>query len=78
MNIDIKDVLTFDDKNKYVVVSIVDFENKTYYYLLDINNNSNVKFCYEDNGELVEIDDSKLITKLLPLFLRVVQKEVNV
>ena len=67
MNIKIKDVLTLDDKNKYVVVSIVNLENKSYYYLVDINNN-NVKFCYEYNNGLVEIDDNELIRKLLPLF----------
>ena len=67
MNIKIKDVLTLDDKNKYVVVSIVNLENKSYYYLVDINNN-NVKFCYECNNGLVEIDDNELIRKLLPLF----------
>ncbi len=66
MNIKIKDVLTLDDKNKYVVVSIVNLENKSYYYLVDINNN-NVKFCYEYNDGLVEIDDNELIRKLLPL-----------
>lgn len=77
MIINIKDTLTLDDNNEYVVVSKVNYENKNYYYLLDKNNNENVKFCYEDNEELVEIDDKELTTKLLPLFVEVAQKEID-
>ena len=68
MSIDIKDILTLDDDNKYVVVSKVYFEGKDFLYLVDINNNANLKFCYVDNDELVESNDKELITKLLPLF----------
>ena len=77
MVINIKDTLTLDDNNKYVVVSKLNYENKNYYYLLDKNNYSNFKFCYEDNDELVEINDNNLITKLLPLFVEVAQKEID-
>lgn len=76
MIINIKDTLTLDDNNEYVVISKLNYDNKKYYYLLDKNNN-NPKFCYEDNDELVEIDDKDLTTKLLPLFVEVAQKEVN-
>lgn len=68
----IKDTLTLDDNNEYVVVSKVNC-----YYLLDKNNNDNVKFCYEDNDELVEIEDKELNTKLLPLFVEIGQKEIG-
>ncbi len=77
MTINIKDTLTLDDNNEYVVISKINYENKNYYYLLDKNNEENVKFCYEDNEELVEINDKELTTKLLPLFVEVAQKEVN-
>lgn len=77
MIINIKDTLTLDDNNEYVVISKVNYENKNYYYLLDKNNEENVKFCYEDNEELVEIDDKELTTKLLPLFVEVAQKEID-
>ena len=75
--IDIKDILTLDDINDYVVVSKINYENKTYYYLVDINNNDNLKFCYEDNNELVEVEDKELTTKLLPMFLEISKKELN-
>lgn len=68
MNINIKDILTLDDDNKYVVVSKVYYEGKDYLYLIDINDNKNLKFCYVDNDAVVEISDKELNTKLLPLF----------
>ena len=77
MIINIKDTLTLDDNNEYVVISKIYYDNKNYYYLLDKNNNDNFKFCYEDNDELVEIDDKELTTKLLPLFVEVAQKEID-
>lgn len=68
MNINIKDVLTLDDNNKYVVVSKVYYDRKDYLYLVDINNNTNLKFCYVDNEEIIESNDKDLNTKLVPLF----------
>lgn len=76
MTINIKDTLTLDDNNEYIIVSKINYDNKCYYYLLDKNNND-VKFCYEDGEELVEIEDKELTTILLPLFLEAAQKEVN-
>ena len=71
MNIDIKDTLTLDDNNEYVVVSKAMYEDIEYYYLIDINNTENIKFCYQKgNDELVELNDKELTTKLLPLFLK--------
>lgn len=69
MNIDIKDILKLDDNNEYVVVGKVNYENKYYYYLIDMEDPDNLMFCYEDNGDLVEVKDKKLTAKLLPLFL---------
>lgn len=77
MIIRIKDTLTLSDSNEYVVISKINYDSKNHYYLLDKNNNSNLKFCYEDNNELVEIEDKVLITKLLPLFLLETAKEIN-
>lgn len=77
MIINIKDVLTLDDDNEYVVVSKVNYDNKDYFYLLDKNDATNVKFCYYDNDELVEINNSDLIVKLLPLFVETSKKEIE-
>ena len=77
MIINIKDILTLDDNNEYVVISKVKHNNKDYYYLIDKNNNKNIKFCYGDNDELVEIVDKELITLLLPLFVNSISEELS-
>ncbi len=68
MNIEIKDVLTLDDNNEYVVASKANYAGKVYYYLVDIKEPKNLMFCYEDNGDLVESIDKELNTELLPMF----------
>ena len=77
MSINIKDILTLSDKNKYVVVSKAFYENRDYLYLMDINNNTNIKFCYLDNDELVESEDKIINTKLLPLFIKSTNNSLN-
>lgn len=74
MKLKIKDLVTLDDNKQYVVVSKTDLEHKKYYYLVDMNNNENVLFCYEDDDNLVQLDDENLIIKLLPLFLKEAKK----
>lgn len=76
MELNIKDIVTLDDNNEYVVVSKTNYENKTYYYLIDKNNNTNIKFCYEDMDDLVEFDNKELVAKLLPLFLKNMKNEL--
>lgn len=78
MNINIKDVITLDDNQKYVVVSKVFYENKNYYYIIDKDNFKNIKFVYEDKDELVEFNNKELITKLLPLFYEQVKDELPI
>ncbi len=68
MNIDIKDLITLNDNNKYVVVSKALYDSKDYFFLLDINNDTNIKFCYLDNNELIESEDKNINTNLLKLF----------
>ncbi len=75
---EIKDTLELDDDNEYVVVSKVNYQGKFYYYLVDIKNNGNLKFCYEDGEELVELADKVLTTKLLPLFLEAAKGELDI
>ena len=77
MNIDIKDTLILDDKNEYVVVSKIKVKDKYYYYLVDIKNNENLKFCYQNDEELVELNDKELTTKLLPLFLEKANQKIK-
>lgn len=68
MNINIKDILSLDDNNEYVVVSKIYYNGKDYLYLVDIDNNENLKICYFDGDELIENNNKDLNTELLPLF----------
>ena len=68
--IEIKDIVTLSDQNEYQVVSKVDYEYRIYYYLVDINEISNVKFLYENGDKLTEVEDPDLVKKLLPMFYK--------
>ena len=74
MNINVMDVLTLSDKNKYVVANKAFYGDKDYLFLIDLNNKKNVKFCYQRNDEIVESTDKELNTKLLPLFYNEIMK----
>jgi len=74
--IDVKDVLTLEDDKKYVVVSKIDYDNKVYFYLVGVEEITDVKFGYLDNDEFVEINDKELVTKLLPHFYKDVKKNL--
>lgn len=83
MDIDIKDVVELDDNIEYIVVSKTNYNNNTYYYLIDINNTTNFKFLYEDLSDqtLVEVEDDNLLKELIPLFLsasKPVLEEMNI
>ncbi len=68
MIIEINDILSLSDKNEYVVVKKTCYHNVTYYYIADIYNPKNIKFCYIENDELIEIKDSQLILTLIAKF----------
>lgn len=56
MNIEEKNIVVLDDDSKYAVVKKLNMNNKNYYYVVDITNNQNVRFFYEDGNELVEVE----------------------
>lgn len=71
MEIQYQDIITLSDKKKYVVASKVNYNNSTYVYLVDINDNANLKFAeIQNKNSLSELDsfkDEKLIKQLIPL-----------
>ena len=66
--IDLKDIVTLDDENRYAVVGKAELDNLMYYYLIDINNLNNYKFGYLDKNALIVVNDTATIKKLVPLF----------
>lgn len=73
MNIDIKDRITLDGKNEYLVVSKINYENKIFYLLLNVTNYKDIKICFENKEKfniLVESEDSTLNKMLMPSFMK--------
>lgn len=52
------DILTLSDNNEYTVVDILNANNNTYVYLVDINNVVNFIYGKVENDEITEIEDS--------------------
>lgn len=75
--LDIKDILTLSDKNEYVIVSKADYDNKTYLYLVDINDNKNIKFGYIDSDEIVIVNKDKISDVLLLKLTTKIISELN-
>ena len=75
MNIDINDQITLSDGNIYLVGgkgNLINNNNeKVYFLLVDTNNFTNTKCCYEntENHSVVVVSDKKIIQKLLPKFI---------
>ena len=65
MNINEKDIIILNDNNSYIVVKKIDYNNKKYYYISDINNKENIKYLYEDGNELVEIEDEQELENVI-------------
>lgn len=75
--IDVRDIITLKD-DKYMVISKVELEGKLYFYIANIEKNEDFKFCYlEDDYYLVEINDSNLVQKLIPMFTDQAMMELN-
>lgn len=79
MDISIRDILTLDDNNEYLVTGKVSHENATYFYLVDINDNQFFKILKfnENNGKLTEFNDENTVRALIPLFAECVAAELN-
>ena len=81
MDIEIKDALVLSDGNEYAVSSKVNYQDNNYLYLVDINNNENIKFCLEkrhnDQISVLEIEDEDLIRTLMPLLYNEVKEIIE-
>ncbi len=73
MNIGVRDTLTLNGKDKYVVAGKITYKDDTYYYLVSLNNELDVKFCLHNKNNitsLTEVIDPDIIEELLPLFCK--------
>ncbi len=68
MKLNMRDVIKLEDNNEYAVASVTQLNNIIYYYLIDLNNDDNIKFGYIEDDSFVEIEDKDLINTLIPMF----------
>lgn len=64
----IKDIITLNDNHKYQIISKTIYNETVYYYLVDIENITNIKILYENFDHLTEVADQDLINLLLSKF----------
>ncbi len=69
-NIVDKNVL-LDNNNTYKIVYSIDINDKIVYYLININDFSDIKFCYMVNDSIFEeVRDRDELTKIIGSFAR--------
>ena len=73
----IRDVLTLSDSNEYVIASKVNYNNKIWLCLVDINNHKNIKYCYLDNDEIVVVKKETINDTLLLKMMSSMLKELK-
>lgn len=80
-NIKELDVLTLDDDKKYLVSSIAEVDNIKYLFLVDMDDNTNVKLMEEkmvdEEIHLLVVEDKERLAKLLPELLNGSRKAMN-
>ena len=69
MKIDLKDLLTIDNK-EYAVAAKIKYNGKNYIYLININDTSDIKFCLIENERVFEIFEKEIVTKLLEMITK--------
>lgn len=71
-NMEKTNIITLSDENKYMIINKATINSTNYYYLIDIHNSKNIKFCQErqeaDKIILKEISDPELIKDLIKRF----------
>ena len=81
MALEINDIVSLSDKNDYVVTGNVEHNGETYFFIVDVNNLENTKFCKlskkVDRAALIETHDKKLIQELVALFAKKYSKPLK-
>ena len=74
--LNLRDIIKINNDN-FIVIGKVNYEDKDYFYLANTNKNNEFKYCAVNDDYLVEINDSNLIQKLIPLFTDQAMNELN-
>lgn len=60
-------ILNLADNKNYVVVDKFDNDNKTYVYLVDMDDNTNIIYGRLENDEIVTISDADELEKVIQI-----------
>ena len=80
--IELYDILSLSDDKEYTVLRIMEFNDKTYYLLSEIDKEENpnlekMKIVENiDNKKLVEVNDKKLLSELTELFASALEADI--
>lgn len=69
MKVDKNDFIVLSDNVKYLVVSKVKYNKIEYYYLVDIVDNSNIKFVTFEKDEVLEIENTEILDAIFKLII---------
>lgn len=79
--IDVKDTISLSDGNEYAVVSKINYEGFTYFALVDMESNTNIKIVkeieHEGNLSVEEITKNEILEKIIPLLFEESKKLVE-
>ena len=75
MKIKKNSLITLSDNLEYVVIETIEYNQKEYCYISEIENPSNLKFGYIDNEDLVIVNNSNLIKNLIPFFINKIKED---
>lgn len=74
-SIEFEDIITLDNK-QYVVTSKINYQGKDYIYIVDIIDNTNIKFAeVHNNGTQIYVSEinsqeQELLNAIIPLFAK--------
>ena len=69
MNINVNDVLSLSNNNKYMVISKTIIDDVVYLYLINVNNPKDLRIVYLNDGNVTKVKDEALLNKLKMIFL---------
>lgn len=64
-------IVTLDDNKKYVIVSILEYQNNKYLYLSDIDDFKNIIIGKVENDEIDIVEDEELLGTLYIEFSKI-------
>ena len=68
MKIELMDHITIEDNRTFIVSNITNYNNKDYYLLLNVDDDSDIMIAYLDKSVLVSVDDVNEYIKILKQF----------